>query len=35
VTVSTYFFMPGLWQIYIAAQTASVIDSAEYSFCLQ
>jgi hypothetical protein len=33
--ISTYFFMPGLWQIYIAAQTASVTDSAEYSFCLQ
>jgi hypothetical protein len=33
--ISTYFFMPGLWQIYIVAQTTSVTDSAEYSFCLQ
>ncbi len=33
--ISTYFFMPGLWQIYLVAQTASVTDSAEYSFCLQ
>jgi hypothetical protein len=30
-----YFFMPGLWQIYLVAQTASVTDSAEYSFCLE
>lgn len=33
--VSLYFFMPGLWQIYLVAQTASVTDSAEFSFCLQ
>lgn len=33
--VSTYFFMPGLWQIYLVAQTSSVTDSAEYSFCLE
>jgi hypothetical protein len=33
--ISTYFFMPGLWQIYIVAQTSSVTDSAEYAFCLQ
>jgi len=37
-SISTYFFMPGLWQIYIVAQTTgpdAVTDSAEYSFCLQ
>lgn len=37
-SISTYFFMAGLWQIYIVAQTAGaspVTDSAEYSFCLQ
>jgi hypothetical protein len=33
--VSTYFFMPGLWQIYLVAQTPSVTDSAEYAFCLE
>jgi hypothetical protein len=33
--ISTYFFMPGLWQIYLVAQTPSLTDSAEYAFCLQ
>jgi hypothetical protein len=33
--VSTYFFMAGLWQIYFVAQTATVTDSAMFSFCLQ
>jgi hypothetical protein len=33
--VSAYFFMPGLWQIYLVAQTPSVTDSAEYAFCLE
>jgi hypothetical protein len=35
-SLSIYFFMAGLWQIYIVAETADgVTDSAEYSFCLQ
>jgi hypothetical protein len=35
-SLSIYFFMAGLWQIYVVAETADgVTDSAEYSFCLQ
>jgi hypothetical protein len=37
-SVSTYFFMAGLWQMYLVAQTTgadAVTDSAMYSFCLQ
>jgi hypothetical protein len=36
--ISVYFFMPGLWQVYLVAQTTganAVTDSAMYSFCLQ
>jgi len=34
-TLSVYFFMPGLWQIYIVAETeAGAPQSAMYSFCL-
>lgn len=35
-TLSVYFFMPGLWRIYIVAETeAGAPQSAMYSFCLQ
>ena len=33
-SISVYFFMAGLWDVYIVAQTATVTDSAEYAFCL-
>jgi hypothetical protein len=32
--VTVYFMMPGLWQIYIVAQTDALTDKAEYAFCV-
>jgi len=32
--VSTYFFMPGFWWVYLVAETDTVTDSALFSFCV-
>jgi hypothetical protein len=34
-TLAMHFFMAGLWQIYVVAETSTETDSTMYSFCLQ